>query len=52
MPHKKHAKPLSDHTVAQLRKMASRAGVKQVTPSGDTKNKSQLVRSLQAHKKH
>lgn len=43
--------PLSDKTVPQLRSMAKRMGVKQTTSDGSTKNKSQLVRSIQAKRK-
>lgn len=47
-----HAKKstLHDKTVEDLRKMASKMGVKQVTSSGDRKNKQQLVSSLQRAK--
>lgn len=42
---------LSEKKVIDLRKMAGRMGVKQTKSDGMTKNKSELVRSIRAHKK-
>lgn len=44
---KKHtAKPLKEHKVSELRKLAKKNHVKQVTSTGEHKNKAQLVASL------
>jgi hypothetical protein len=45
---KPKAKSLSEKTVAQLRKMASRHHVKQTSADGSTRNKAALVRALHA----
>lgn len=44
--HRGHHGSLQDHTVVELRHMAKKAGVKQTTADGHTKNKAQLIRSL------
>lgn len=48
---KSAAKPLSEKTVVELRKMASRHHVRQTNKDGTTKNKAELLRALHA-KKH
>jgi hypothetical protein len=41
---------LQNKTVMELRKIASKSNVKQVTASGDRKNKQQLITSIQRAK--
>lgn len=50
--HRDHHGSLQDHTVVELRHMAKKAGVKQTTSDGHTKNKAQLIRSLRVAVHH